>query len=122
MLPNVKFFYEYRDESNYKNFGSVIFTNPDGIPIDDIKARLQKVFFASMLFNSNQVGLPELFFEDFPLPSDMTLHEFDSIETTDEVTNDYLCRTINQFIKEAEKESATGWTVIDPLEELFRQR
>lgn len=122
MFPNIKFRYMYRDESNYKNYSSVIFTNPDSVSFDEIKARLEKAFSDSMLFNSNQVGLPELFFEDFPLPNDMTLHEFDSIETTDEAPDDHHHRTIKQFIKKVEKESAKGWIVIDPLDELFRQK
>jgi len=119
-MNNIKFKYLYRDESNYKKYGHVVFSNPDGVSAEEVKTRLEKSFLQALLFNASQVGLPELFFEDFPLPNDFTLHEFDGVETTDELPNDHRLRTIQQFMKKVEKESAKRWVVIDPLERLFR--
>lgn len=122
MSQNIKFRYMYRDESNYKRYGFVIFSNPESIPLDETRSRLEKAFSGSMLFNAKQVGLPELFFEDFPQPNDLTLHEFDIVEITTDAANDRYRRTIKQFVEKVERESIKGWRVIDPLDVLFRHK
>ena len=36
-MPNIKFSYLYRDAGNYKNYGEVIFANPDEMPIEEVE-------------------------------------------------------------------------------------
>ena len=120
MANNIKFKYLYRDAGNYKNFGYAVFSNPESISVDEIKDKLEKAFKHEMLFIADQVDLQELFFEDFPSDDDISFHEFDGLEVTDEARNDLSKRTIKQFVELIKSESSRGWKVFDPSERLFR--
>ena len=119
MIQNIKFKYLYRDFGNYKNVGSVVFPNPDNISIIEVNEELEKAFHQSIFFVAQQIGLQELFFKDFPSDDDISFHEFDGVEMSDEAPNDLYKRTIKEFVQLVILESTKGWEVFDPMERLF---
>lgn len=119
MTQSIKFKYLYRDTGNYKNFGNVVFSNPDNISSIEIEDSLENAFSQKVFFVAEQIGLQELFFKGFPLGDDISFHEFNDIEITDEDPNDSVGRTIKEFVELVELESSKGWQVFDPMERLF---
>ncbi|MBE0680446.1 MAG: hypothetical protein IH589_00910 [Anaerolineales bacterium] len=120
MPQNIKFNYLYRDAGNYKIFGNVVFSNPEYLSLVEIKDSLEKTFIQKLFFIAKQIELQELFFEEFPLGDDISFHEFNGIEITEELPNDSTKRTIREFIELVELESSKGWKVFDPMERFFR--
>jgi len=114
MLQNIKFGYLYRDASNYKMWGEVIFTNPDGIALDYINNRLKLAFDFKAYFIADQINIEEVFFEDIT-DDDHCYHEFYSVEFTEKKGTDPLNRTITSFLKQVELESLQGWRAFDPV-------
>ena len=119
MAKNIKFKYLYRDAGNYKNYGYAIFSNPESISIAEINDKLERAFEQGMFFIARQLDLQELFFEDFPSDDDISFHEFDGVEISDDTPNNLSKRTIKQFIELVDLESLKGWEVFDPMERLF---
>jgi len=120
-MSNARFEYLYRDASNYKAWGSVVFA---GEPTDDLVRRLLRALETSEFFIAHQVRIPELFsgLHSWPLEQDdHCWHEFSCIESTNESANDRYRRTIEEFIVEVEQQSALGWQIFDPMDELSRQ-
>jgi hypothetical protein len=83
---NIKYNYIYRDYSNYKNFNSVIFANPNNVPIQEVEKLIRENLIDGEFFNAQEVGLPLLFFDD-KTEDDHQWHEFESLETTNETIN-----------------------------------
>lgn len=118
MVASVKFNYIYRDASNYKALGYIIFNNPNGLTLSDINNHLLNSFRMDGLFIASQIRIPEVFLY---LDGDITVddhcfHEFISVEDTLEAENDVHRRSIFEFIKEVEHQSETGWKVFDPTD------
>jgi hypothetical protein len=116
---NTKFIYLYRDSGNYKNMSIVIFLNPENISLAEAQQRLEVAFEQKLLFIASQIGLPDLFHDDFPTSDDISFHEFSGLEFTEQDINDK--RTLKKFFAQVEKESKIGWKVFDPQERLFTQ-
>ena len=93
-LSNIKLNYLYRDASNYKNYGSVIFSNTNGIPIKQIELALRNTLIDGEYFIANKWNIPELFFEEYN-SDDHEFHEFYSIEITNELETHF---TIEELI------------------------
>jgi len=124
MNTNIKFNYMYRDASNYKSWGSVIFINPGETTLSDIDARLLNVFGNDRLFIASQIRIPEVFLY---LDGDITIddhcfHEYISVEFTAEAENNKHGRSINEFIKEVEHQSNVGWQPFDPTDPFLSSR
>lgn len=119
MAQNIKFEYLYRDADNFKNYGSVIFSNPDEISLVEIINNIENFFSQKLFFIAHQIGLQELYFEGFSSSNDISFHEFDRVKVTDELPNDINNRTIKQFIRLIETESSKGWDVFDPTDRIF---
>lgn len=114
MLQNVKFNYLYRDASNYKSWGEVIFANPDNLPLNEIEKRLKQAFDQEIFFVADQISIDELFFEEIT-DDDHCYHEFYSIEFTEKDAPDPLNRTIAIFTEQVEFEALRGWHAFDPM-------
>lgn len=99
MSKNIGFSYLYRDASNYKQWGKVIFTNNQGVPLDlleeDLRASLEKREF----FLAGKVDVPEVFF-DSKREDDHPWHEFAGLVETDLKPTDK--RDILEFIADLE--------------------
>ena len=118
MNTNIKFNYMYRDASNYKAWGSVIFINHDGLTLSDINTRLSNSFGMDGLFIASQIRIPEVFLY---LDGDITIddhcfHEFISVKVMSEAENDKYRRSINEFTNEVEYQSNAGWLPFDPAD------
>jgi hypothetical protein len=105
--------YLYRDGSNYKQWGAVVFRG-------SCDATLVRSLFLSLdggeFFIAHQVRLPELFFADRPLyADDHCWHELAEVTSTFAAPDDPLNRTIEEFVSEMECASRDGWAVLDRL-------
>jgi hypothetical protein len=83
-MPNIKFNYFYRDASNYKKFGFVIFDNPSNIDLPILATLIQSKLIDETYFYADEWNLPELFPETWHWRVDPTWHEFESLEFTGE--------------------------------------
>jgi hypothetical protein len=95
-MPNIKFNYLYRDGANYKNFGFVVFENPDEISLELLANIIQSKLIDETWFYANQWHLPILYLVIFNFELDPTWHEFESIEYTNETATTTL--TLTEFI------------------------
>ena len=113
---NVKFNYLYRDAGNYKSWGLVIFRNPEELSINEIEQRLRQSFFQHDLFIAGQIGIPEVFLYGAAdaTEDDISFHEFDSVELTDDTSNDQGNRTIRDFLHVVELSGRLGWKTFTP--------
>lgn len=108
---NSRLEYLYRNASNYKKWGAVVFS---GTPDEALSRRLVNTFDSEEFFIADQVRVPELFFDDGLSPEDdRSWHEFVALETVDEEPDDEFARTIEAFVGECEAASRAGWKVVD---------
>jgi hypothetical protein len=117
-MSNIKFNYLYRDGSNYKSWGEVIFSNPEQITLDEIETRLIDAYLPDKLFIASQIYIPEKFsflngkFTKY----DHCYHEFDSVEICQEEPTDASERSITNFLRDVKLASNHGWEAFDILE------
>jgi hypothetical protein len=114
---NTRVEYLYRDGSNYKQWGAVVFrAECNGSLLRRLLAALDREEF----FIAHQVRLPELFFADRPLyADDHCWHEMAEVTSTSAAADDLLERTIEEFVAELERHSTQGWAVFDRSERRF---
>ena len=112
---NVRLTYLYRDAANYKAWGAVIFTNHEGLALDEIEKRLRHCLFDEVLFVAAQVRIPDVFlFQEYPFSeNDHFYHELDSVQFTTEQPNDSQARSIKNFIEQFEAASLNDWRPIE---------
>jgi len=118
-MPNVIFSYLYRDASNNKNGGGVIFTNPTGLDLESIHGRLSAVLDEREFFVPHQVRVPPVYHYltgyGYAEDDDHSYHEFTGVTFTDEDPTDEYTRTIIEFLFEIEREARRGWQEFDDL-------
>jgi hypothetical protein len=108
---NTRVEYLYRDGSNYKQWGAVVFR---GKCDTSLARRLFAALDNREFFIAHQARLPELFFADRPLyADDHCWHELAEVTATSTVPDDPLDRTIEEFVTEMECASRDGWVVFD---------
>ena len=117
-MKNIKFNYLYRDGSNYKSWGEVIFSNPENLTVNEIAERLLDAFLPDKQFIVHQISIPEkfLFIDEKITRDDHCYHEFDCIEVCQEYPTDLLKRSIADFLQEVEISSKQGWKAFDILD------
>lgn len=96
---NIQFNYEYRDAGNYKEFGEVIFTNPDNLELSSLKKEIIQNLIDEVSFIAGNIKIPQLTFEN-ENSDDHEWHNFLSIEITELESTDFYRRTIFEFIKD----------------------
>lgn len=108
---NVKLIYLYRDASNYKAWGELIFRNPDTLNLDEIEERLRSSFDSREYFVASQVSVPEvfLFIDNRFTEDDHFFHEFHAVEFTADQCTDLYDRAIKAFVEQVEHSSKNGW-------------
>ena len=117
-MDNVEFTYLYRDGSNYKKWGRVVFSNPDLLSSDSVENDLQRAFLQDGLFIASQIRVPDVFLyagEAFSF-DDHCYHEFDSARPTLKAADDVHRRTITEFLAEVTKQDDLGWKAFDPYD------
>jgi len=117
-MANIRFCYLYRDGSNYKSWGEVIFSNHENLTITEITEKLLNAFLPDKQFIASQVSVPEKFlFKDGNFTKfDHCYHEFDCIEVWEEEPTDISRRSIVGFLQEIETASKQGWKAFDVLD------
>ncbi len=97
---NVEFQYRYRDFGNFKRYNSVIFGNQSDLPIDDISRILLQLTGGDETFVASELGVPEMFFTDFPYnPNlDWHMHEYCGVSKTELPINDAQKRDIKDLL------------------------
>jgi hypothetical protein len=117
-MSNVEFVYLYRDGGNYKKWGKVIFSNPDGIDTETVERDLRQAFLEDGLFIASQIRVPEVFlYSDYGFSSDdHCYHEFGGVRPTASSADDERCRSISEFLVEVIQEAQRGWQVFDPYD------
>ncbi len=117
-MNKIKFNYLYRDGSNYKSWGDVVFSNPEQLALNEIEAKLVGSFLPDKLFTASQISIPEkfLFANGQFTKYDHCYHEFDRVEVCEETFTDNLNRSITDFLKDVEMASKHGWEAFDVLE------
>jgi len=83
---NTRLNYLYRDARNFKLFGSVVFSNPTKLSIEEIKHKIESRLIDGMYFDPDEWGVPRLHAEDFDEELDHGWCEFDGVEETTEKT------------------------------------
>lgn len=78
-MPNILLSYLYRDEGNYKSFGSVAFSNRTGLSAETVKDQLLSFLINDVYFYPKDWGFPLL---EYQGTSDWS--ELESVEETNE--------------------------------------
>ena len=117
-MSNVEFNYLYRDGGNYKKWGKVIFSNPDGMKTGSVDKELRHLFSEEGLFIASQIRIPEAFlYSDGKFSSDdHCFHEFDTIRLTASKADDMYRRSISEFLVEVTEQARRGWQAFDPYD------
>jgi len=114
-MKNIRFNYLYRDGSNFRSVGEVVFSNPDNLSTNFIENKLVLLFLPDKLFIASQIFIPEvfLFIDGKMTSSDHCYHEFDSIEICKDEETDRRHRSILDFLDDVENASLEGWKAFD---------
>ncbi len=84
-MRNIQFNYLYRDAGNYKVFGHAIFSNPDGLDIDQIEKSIKLALIDGQFFEPAKWGLTQLTFADWDDEEDHFWNEYESVEVTNAI-------------------------------------
>lgn len=116
-MNNIRFNYLYRDGSNYKSWGEVIFLNSENFAINEIETKLLDALMPDKQFIADQVSVPEkfLFVNGKFTSDDHCYHEFDCVEICKEAPTDSLGRSITDFLRDIDTASRQGWKAFDIL-------
>jgi hypothetical protein len=89
-MRNIRFTYLYRDGSNYKSWGEIIFSNPDNLSATEIEGKIVDAFLPDKQFVASQISIPEkfLFMDGSFTEYDHCYHEFDCVEICEEESTD----------------------------------
>ena len=117
-MNSIRFNYLYRDGSNYKSWGEVVFSNPEQLTLGEIETKLIDAFLPDKLFIASQVSIPEkfLFLNGKFTEYDHCYQEFDSVEVCESIPTDSLKLSITDFLRDVELASKQGWKAFDILE------
>lgn len=94
MTLNLKINYLYRDDSNYKQYESVVLTNKQELDINYVKDVLIARLIDGEYFVASEWGFPELFFET-TTGDDHNWHEWQGIEYTYEAATHDIMQLLN---------------------------
>jgi hypothetical protein len=96
---NIRFEYLYRDAGNFKNWGEVVFSNPNEVPADAAALMAEKVLIDHAYFVAGRAGVPDLHFSECNEELDHSWHEAHAFLSTDEQPTDAWTRNIEEFIE-----------------------
>ena len=96
---NIELTYLYRDAANYKNWGTVVFSNTQDMTLSDIESAARRGVIDGAWFVAQDVGLPDLRPEDWDDEIDHDWHELHSLSETDAECDDPRGRDITEFLR-----------------------
>jgi len=100
-MNKLKLNYRYRDADNYKQFGSVVFSNPTEMTIEEATGILLPKLISDEFFVPQDWGLPRLHASPYDPVVDHEWHEFEDFEETSDPKTDP--REILSFLETIEK-------------------
>lgn len=106
-MNNIKINYLYRDYSNYKQYGTQVYSNHTNLDVEQIKDVVAAHLLDGEYFVAELWSLPNLFFKDRN-EDDHEWHEFVSVECTEDKTTTIDIVTLLDTIKAAGQYSASG--------------
>jgi hypothetical protein len=116
---NTLFNYLYRDASNYKEWGEIVFK---GEATQALGERFARALDGGDFFIADQIRIPEVFPSTWPVyADDHCWHESAGFELTERPVTDSLARAIEAFVVEAERASSAGWRDFDPQQRVRRR-
>jgi len=121
--PKIRFIYMYRDASNYKQHGEVIFSNETQLTIEEIEKKMRAFLNDGEFFIVRQIHLAERFFDVLD-DDDHPWHEFVNLAATDDPTFDPQPehkRDITEFLSDLEQAHCAGWDEMKVREDLAHQ-
>jgi len=87
--------YLYRDAANYKQYASVIASNPKNLSPEQVRSALLQYFTADQVwpdilhFRPEALGWPTVYFDDHDEDGDdLGLHELEKVEPTETATTE----------------------------------
>lgn len=95
-MPTLKFSFLYRDAGNYKDFGEVVFANPDHFPLEEFRRQILASCNSDGCFDPRHWGLPNIRTQPYDPELDHDWYEFEKVEETNVYSNDP--RTISEFL------------------------
>lgn len=104
--PYFKVDYLYRDAGNYKQYGSVIFTNVFDISITYFVDLAKLVFIDGIYFDPLVLGIDTLYIHEYNSEFDHTWHELEKVSLTFDPPAVSL--DISDFISNAMKSRSIG--------------
>ncbi|MBS9525856.1 hypothetical protein KI659_17680 [Litoribacter alkaliphilus] len=81
---NIRFHYLYRDAGNYKQFGSVVVSNPEGFTLEALDLFLKAHLSQEEFFVPSNLGLPGLHSSPYDPYLDHEWHQYEELEWTEE--------------------------------------
>ncbi len=121
--PNIRFAYLYRDASNYKQHGEVIFSNENQLVLDEVEKQIRLFLSDGLFFIARQVHVEERFF-DVVSNDDHPWHEVVMLEATSDPTFDPIPerkRDIAEFLADLDKAHRAGWDEMNVREDINKQ-
>jgi hypothetical protein len=96
--PNAKFVHFYRDAANYKQYGEVVFRNPDQLPLVSAEAAIRRALIDSDYFVPTEWSIPLASEFPFDPELDHSWYEFVELSSTNAPCTDEDDRTLQQFV------------------------
>lgn len=96
---NIELTYLYRDAANYKNWGTVVFSNTQDMTLSDIESAARRGAIDGAWFVAQDVGLLDLRPEDWDDEIDHDWHELHSLSETDAEADDPRRRDVTEFLR-----------------------
>ena len=93
---NIKLYYIYKDFKNYKKHNELVFLNPNCKPLEEIKSTIHAHLIDGQYFYASEWKVPDLHFENWDTDEDHFLHEFGSVEETNQPTTNNI--SIEDFL------------------------
>lgn len=100
-MKNIQLNYRYRDAHNYKEFGSVVFSNATSLTPEEATSLLLPKLISEEFFVPDDWGLPRLHASPYDPAVDHEWHEFEEFEETNDLATDE--REIGEFLEGVEK-------------------
>ncbi len=95
---NIAFNYMYRDGANYKQFGSIVFANPNNLTVEEIEPQIRETLIDEEFFEPLKLKVPSIYVYSYDPEIDHEWYTFEDVQLTDKTPTDN--RTIEEFLAE----------------------
>ncbi|MBD8489194.1 hypothetical protein IFO69_10595 [Echinicola sp. CAU 1574] len=100
-MNKLQFNYLYRDSGNYKQYGYVVFANPENLHPEEATAMIREKLISEEFFVAEEWDVPSLRKDPYDPEIDHGWHEFEEFKWTKEEVTDN--RLISDFLNGIKK-------------------